>query len=147
MDRNTLIKIRCYLILNPIKRTKYLIKKGVFNSVGKNFYFCPRKIPQDPMLIRFGDNVKVATDVFFVTHDIIHDMVNDIEPPFSDNKLSKEFGCIEVKNNVFIGAGSIILPNVTIGPDVIVAAGSVVTKSFSGGGNNWRQPCTGDWQC
>ena len=86
MDRNTFIKIRCYLILNPIKRTKYLIKKKVFNAVGKNFYFCPRKIPQDPMLIRFGDNVKVATDVFFVTHDIIHDMVNDID---SDNKIIK----------------------------------------------------------
>lgn len=34
---------------------------------------------------------------------------------------------------MFIGARSTILPGVTLGPDVIVAAGSVVTKSFNGG--------------
>ena len=37
-------------------------------------------------------------------------------------------GCIEVKNNVFIGSNTIILPNVRIGNNVMVGAGSVVTK-------------------
>ncbi|MGG4040958.1 DapH/DapD/GlmU-related protein [Bacillus smithii] len=36
-------------------------------------------------------------------------------------------------NNVFIGANSIILPNVRIGSNVIVAAGSVVTKDVCDG--------------
>jgi acetyltransferase-like isoleucine patch superfamily enzyme len=31
-------------------------------------------------------------------------------------------------DNVFIGSGSVIMPNVRIGPNVIVAAGSIVTK-------------------
>jgi maltose O-acetyltransferase len=31
---------------------------------------------------------------------------------------------------VFVGAGSIILPNVTIGDNVIIGAGSVVTRSI-----------------
>ena len=42
-----------------------------------------------------------------------------------------EGGCITIGNNVWIGAGVIILPNVKIGNGVIIGAGSVVTKSFS----------------
>lgn len=37
---------------------------------------------------------------------------------------------VHIDDDVWIGAGSIILPGVTIGPRSIVAAGSVVTKSF-----------------
>ena len=42
-------------------------------------------------------------------------------------------GCIEVMDNVFIGANSIIMPNVRIGLNAIVAAGSVVTKDVGEG--------------
>ena len=36
-------------------------------------------------------------------------------------------------NNCFIGFGATILPNVTIGDDCIIAAGSMVTKSVPAG--------------
>lgn len=39
-------------------------------------------------------------------------------------------GTIEIFDHVMIGAGSKILPNVKIGPNVIVAAGSIVTKDI-----------------
>ena len=42
-----------------------------------------------------------------------------------------EGGCITIGNNVWIGAGAIILPNVKIEDGVTIGAGSVVTKSFS----------------
>ena len=42
-----------------------------------------------------------------------------------------ESGSITIGNNVWIGAGAIILPNVKIGDGVIIGAGSVVTKSFA----------------
>ena len=35
---------------------------------------------------------------------------------------------VKVGNNCFVGYGSILLPGVTIGDEVIVGAGSVVTK-------------------
>jgi len=35
---------------------------------------------------------------------------------------------VEIKDNVFIGHGAIVLPGTKIGPNAIVAAGSVVTK-------------------
>lgn len=36
--------------------------------------------------------------------------------------------CIEIHDNVFIGGQSIIVGNVSIGPNAIIGAGSVVTK-------------------
>lgn len=40
----------------------------------------------------------------------------------------QKFGPIEILDNCFIGMDSIIMANVTIGPNAIVAAGSIVTK-------------------
>lgn len=41
-----------------------------------------------------------------------------------------KIGRIVIGNNVFIGAGSIVLPNVKIGNNVIVGAGSVVAADI-----------------
>ena len=100
MDRNLWIKIRCFLMLSGRKRTDYLIRKKVFASVGEGFVFFPRKIPQDPQFIRFHNNVVVATDVMFVNHDIIHEMLNGKS---KSDRYKKYFECIEIKDNVFIG--------------------------------------------
>lgn len=43
------------------------------------------------------------------------------------------FGKIIVNDNVYIGTGSYILPGVTIESNVIIAAGSVITKSVPSG--------------
>jgi hypothetical protein len=37
-------------------------------------------------------------------------------------------GYVVIRDNVFIGYGAIVMPNVTIGPNAIVAAGSVVVE-------------------
>lgn len=37
---------------------------------------------------------------------------------------------VEIKNNVWIGGGSIILPGATIGENCVIGAGSVVTRSI-----------------
>jgi hypothetical protein len=37
-------------------------------------------------------------------------------------------GKIDIRDNVFIGHGAIVLPGATIGPNAIVAAGAVVTS-------------------
>ena len=48
-------------------------------------------------------------------------------------KYQEKVGCIEICDNVFIGSHSIIMYGTKIGPNVIVAAGSVVTKDISPG--------------
>ena len=40
------------------------------------------------------------------------------------------FGKVKIGNNVYIGTNSLIMPGVTIGDNVLVAAGSVVTHSI-----------------
>lgn len=123
-------KIKMYLIPNANKRTKLLIKKNIFKSVGKNFFFQSRIIPDEPKLISFGDNVVVASNVTFVTHDVIDKMLNKM-----DYKTKFNYNCapISIGNNVFIGCNVTILPNVKIGDNVIIAAGSVVNKDVESG--------------
>lgn len=118
-------KIKMYLIRNADKRTKLIIKKNLFRKVGKNFFFQPRIIPDEPKLISFGDNVSVASGVTFVTHDVIDKVLNKM-----DYNFEFYYNCapIEIGNNVFIGCNVTILPNIKIGNNVIIAAGSVVTK-------------------
>lgn len=77
----------------------------------------------EPWCITLGDNVHITRDCLFITHDggtlIYRQYVNDLE-------ITKP---IEVGNNVYIGARSIIMPGVIIGNNVVIAAGSVVTKN------------------
>lgn len=125
--KDQLRKIKLYFMLDSKSRTNYLIKHNVFASVGKNFFFQPRKIPADPKLIKFHDNVVVTSDVLFITHDVSNFMLNNMN--FS-RFYKYQSGCIEVMNNVFIGSNTIILPNVRIGNNVIIGAGSLITKDI-----------------
>ena len=43
------------------------------------------------------------------------------------------FGETVIGNNVFIGVGSIVLPNVSIGDNSVIGAGSVVTRDIPSG--------------
>jgi maltose O-acetyltransferase len=69
-------------------------------------------------LIEIGDFVTLAPRVQVLAHD-------------ASTKRAlgyAKIGRVSIGSRVFIGAGSIILPNVRIGSDVIIAAGAVVTK-------------------
>lgn len=122
--KKQLTRLKIALIFESKKRTKYIVKHKVFKEVGDNFFFQPRIIPSDPELIKFHNNVTVASDVTFITHDIADNVLNNLGKGF----FPYNYGCIEVMDNVFIGANSTILPNIKIGANTIIAAGSVVTK-------------------
>jgi len=93
----------------------------------------------EPYLITIGNNCQITAGVTFLTHGGAHVLRNEI-PDFDT------FGKIKIGNNVYIGTRSLILPGVTIDDNVIVAAGSVVTKSVPTnvviGGNPARILCT-----
>lgn len=79
--------------------------------------------------IEIGNNVLIASRVFITDH--FHGKIDYSElitPPTKRHLHSK--GGIIIKDNVWIGEGAVILPNVTLGKNVIVGANSVVTKSF-----------------
>lgn len=120
-----------HLCSTAVKRAEYLKKHDIFYHMGENCMTMFRKIPLYPKLISFGNNVWIASDVLFVPHDVIHRMLNN---RLGEDGFQENLGCIDIKDNVFIGSNSTILPNVTIGPDTIVAAGTLVNKSVRGGG-------------
>lgn len=125
--KRQMLRFRIYLIPDANKRTKYITKKKVFRHIGKNFFFQPRKIPSDPKLISFGDNVTIASDVTFITHDITEKVLNNLNTGVYYNYYSAP---IKVGDNVFIGSNTVILPNIKIGNNVLIGAGSVVTKDL-----------------
>ncbi len=127
--KNQLHRLRIAMILNSDKRNRYIVKHKIFKEVGEHFFFQPRFIPADPQLIKFHNNVVVTSNVTFVTHDIFHLGLNHLE----QGEFCYQAGCIEIMDNVFIGCNSTILPNVKIGPNVVIAAGSVVTKDVPEG--------------
>lgn len=80
----------------------------------------------EPFLIFIGDHVEITTDVTFITHDGATWVMRE-NPQFKD---VIRFGKIVINDNVFIGHGVTILPNVEIGCNVIIGAGSVVTSDI-----------------
>lgn len=122
-------KLYFFCIPTSDGRMRYLKKHQVFDAIGENCFFQPRVLPADPKFIRFHNNVAVAANVTFVNHDVIYLVLRQLDWDYDMETV----GCIEVMDNVFIGLGSIILPDVKIGPNAIVAAGSVVTKDVPPG--------------
>lgn len=81
----------------------------------------------EPYLVTLGDNVYISIGASFVCHD-------GSTLPFRKDTPDLELaGEVRVGNNVFIGMGALILPNVIIGNNCIVGANSVVTRSVPDG--------------
>ena len=109
------------------KRADFIRKHHLYGSVGKNCMIMKKKLPLYSNLVFLHDNVWVASNVGFVTHDVIHNMLNN--RPESGEFVEK-VGCIEVMNNVFIGSGTRILYNTRIGNNVIIGSDSLVNKDI-----------------
>ena len=114
------IKSSIRLLRGEISTNK-LIKRGL--KVGANFNRQGHCIIDPPhcWLIEIGNNVTLATGVYILAHDASTKLILGYT----------KIGSVNIGNNVFIGAHSIILPNVTIGnnvikniPDNVVVAGN-----------------------
>lgn len=119
--------LRLYTITSPMKRARYLKEHNVFAAIGERVMITSRKIPLYAELIKIHNNVWIASDVTFVTHDVSHFMLKGIDRSMD---VTEKIGCIEIGDNVFIGTGTKILYDVRIGNNVIIAAGSIVTKDI-----------------
>ncbi len=101
---------------------------------------------QPPLQINIGANVKIGNNVSIMYNLLcmsaggitIEDnvMIAANVSLISNNHDFKERAILTckpvlIKRNVWIGAGAMIMPGVTIGENAIVAAGSVVTKDVA----------------
>ncbi|EII3003567.1 sugar O-acetyltransferase [Vibrio cholerae] len=108
---------------------------GLNIHVGENFYANFGCVILDVAEVRIGDNCFIAPQVGIYT------ATHPIDPIQRNNGL--EFGKpIRIGNNCWIGGHATINPGVTLGDNVVVASGAVVTKSFGSnvviGGNPAR---------
>lgn len=116
-----------YLVPSAKKRTEIMRKHHLYGAIGENCSIQKRKLPLYSNLVFLHDNVKIASNVGFVTHDIIHTMLRQKYP---GSRYVERVGCIEVMDNVFIGSGTRILYNTRIGSNVIIGSDSLVNKDI-----------------
>ena len=112
------------------QRGDYLRDKHILASVGENVHFQPRLVPLYPELIKLHNNIMVSAGVKFITHGASFVVLNKL----GKGKFPERVGCIEVMDNVYIGANVMIMPNVRIGENVVVGAGAVVAKDLESNG-------------
>lgn len=100
--------------------TEKLISMGM--KVGKNFGRLNGVIldPSHCWLIEIGDNVTLAPRVHILCHDA------STKSFLNYTKI----GRVTIGDNVFIGAETVVLPNVKIGSNVVVGANSTVTHDI-----------------
>lgn len=100
--------------------TERLIKMGM--RVGRHFNRLNGVIldPGHCWLIEIGDNVTLAPRVHILCHDA------STKQFLNYTKI----GRVNIGNNVFIGAESVVLPGVTIGNNVVIGANSTVTHNI-----------------
>lgn len=92
---------------------------GKHTTIGKNVFINHGCSFLDLGGITIEDDVLIGPQVKLVTEN------HPVDP---SNRKSLDLKSIHIGKNVWLGAGAIILPGVTVGENSIVAAGAVVTK-------------------
>lgn len=111
----------------PLNCLRIILLRACNYTVGKEVYIGERIIIIDRLSDKnnlvIGDRVAVAPGVILVTSS---------DPNFSKIRpyVKTGSGRIVIGNDVWIGAGAIILPNVTVGTGALIGAGAVVTKNI-----------------
>lgn len=111
------------------------VKMGKNNQIFGTFW------SSEPYLIEIGNDCQITGGVRIFTHGGAK-VARIIDPSFDC------FGKVKIGNNVYIGTNSLIMPGVIVGDNVLIAAGSVVTRSIPDnvviGGNPAHVICSFD---
>ncbi len=115
-------------VLRYIKRIFRTVPKNAeeirkWGGVGNNFFNYGIIDNNHINLLSIGDNVTIASGAKLELHDA------------STNRI------LGYSKIVFIGANSLILPNVAIGDNCIIGAGSVVVRDIPSGSVAVGNPC------
>lgn len=108
-------------------------------NMGHDNFVASRFWSSEPYLITVGNHNQITAGVKFFTHG--GGLVLRNKYPKFDS-----FGKIRIGNYVYLGNNVLVMPGVEIGDNVLVAAGSVVTKSIASGcvvaGNPAKYVCS-----
>lgn len=102
----------------PETIAEHFRKQGA--QIGDGCYIVPTELGTEPYLVKIGNHVAIAAGVAFITHDgaawVFRAQVPDVQV----------LGPIVIEDNCFIGHRAILCPNICIGANSVVGAGSVV---------------------
>lgn len=130
---------------------EYFRRQGA--QVGEGCSIIPTSLGTEPYLVKIGNHVTIASNVKFITHDggawLFRNEIPDLQV----------FGPIIIDDNCVIGENALLLPNIRIGPNSIIAAGSVVISDIPpdciaigvparplGSVQKYREKCLARWR-
>lgn len=117
-----------------VVNTPFWCDYGYNTEVGDYFFANHNCQILDGAKVTFGDHVFIAPNCTFTTAE------HALDAEQRNRGLEVAFP-ITVGNNVWIGAGAIVLAGVTIGDNTVIGAGSVVTKDIPSGVIAVGVPC------
>ena len=112
---------------SPEEYAEYVRRHGRLHAMGQRCAISPLATFTDPHYVRLGNNVRLAR-CMVLGHDGSVNMLRNAYGVRVD-----KVGKTDIRDNVFVGEQAILMPGVTIGPDAIVAAVSVVTRDVAPG--------------
>ncbi|WP_414053102.1 sugar O-acetyltransferase [Macrococcus animalis] len=108
---------------NVTIETDFRCDYGYNIHVGENFYANHNLTILDVAPVKIGDNCMIAPGVHIYT------ATHPIDP--TERNSGKEYALpVVIGDNCWIGGRSVINPGVTIGDNVVIASGAVVTKDI-----------------
>ena len=110
------------------------------NWGGHNLHFGDHVYANFNLTVVDDTHVYVGNDVLFAPNVILATAGHPIDPELRKNDYQFNMP-IRIGNNVWLGAGVIVMPGVTIGDNSVIGAGSVVTKDIPSGVVAFGTPC------
>ncbi|MUK26520.1 acyltransferase [Aliivibrio fischeri] len=118
-----IIKIISYFLYYIFSGTSAARFQGV--KVGNKCRIFIKNFGSEPYLIEIGNNVTIAAGTRILTHDGSLCLVSD------EKGRRYSYKKVKIADNIFIGVNSIILYGVNVCSNVIIGAGSVVSKNIT----------------
>lgn len=133
-NRHTLLRERLATVGDgAVIRPPFHCDYGFNISLGAGAFLNFNCVILDVVEVTIGDRTQIGPGVQILTADHPRD------PTLRASGL--EFGRpVRVGHNVWIGAGAIILPGVSIADDALIGAGSVVTRDVPAGATAFGNP-------
>lgn len=118
---------------NVVIQPPITLFRGSTVHIGDNSYINSNLTLVDDYIINIGKYCLIAPNVTITTTG------HPIDPTLRKTKMYSF--PINIEDNVWIGAGAIILPGITIGHNSVIGAGSIVTKDIPCNVVAFGNPC------
>ena len=101
-------------------------------KIGKGVGIFENTVINPSESVEIGDNCGIGADVMIWTHGAWLDVMQGVP---------HDFGPVKLGNNVWLPARSIVLPNVTIGDNVVIGTNSIINRDLPDGCLAAGTPC------